>query len=92
MELTPPSPRESTVLHYIAWGYTNKEIGNILNLSVKTIEAHKANGFRKLGLISRAQLVHHAVREGWLTVENVPTVCSSCAERAHLHTHTLGPS
>ena len=73
MESIPLSPRESTVLHYIAWGYTNKEIASALALSVKTIEAHKASGMRKLHMHSRAQLVRHAVIDGWLTPQAVPS-------------------
>ena len=66
MEALQLSPRETTVLHFIAWGYTNKEIANRLTLSVKTIEAHKANGMRKLSLSARADLVRKAVDWGWL--------------------------
>ena len=66
------SQRESTVLHLIAWGYTNKEIANRLGLSVKTVEAHKANGMRKMELVTRADLVRDAVQLGWLTREAVP--------------------
>src|SRR5688500_15077940 len=43
------SERESEVLRLIASGYSNKEIGARLTLSVKTVEAHKANAMRKLG-------------------------------------------
>lgn len=68
----PLSPRETTVLHLIAWGYTNKEIANRLDLSVKTIEAHKANGMRKLGFASRSDLVRHAVVCGWLAPDDAP--------------------
>jgi DNA-binding NarL/FixJ family response regulator len=60
------SARETTVLHFIVWGYTNKEIAARLNLSVKTIEAHKANGMRKLSMPHRAALVRYAVDAGWL--------------------------
>ena len=74
MESIPLSGRESTVLRYLAWGYTNKEIANVLGLSVKTIEAHKANGMRKLRTRSRADLVRHAVFEGWLTPDAMPSV------------------
>lgn len=87
MEASPLSPRESTVLHYIAWGYTNKEISNILDLSVKTVEAHKANGMRKLNMGSRAELVHFVVLQGWLVPEGVPSVSTS-RERALTQTHT----
>jgi len=37
-----------------------------LDLSVKTVEAHKASGLRKLGLADRAELVVYAVKSGWL--------------------------
>lgn len=69
---TALSPREMTVLHLLAWGHTNKEIANRLSVSVKTIEAHKSNGLRKLNLCGRAELVRHAVECGWLTPNNAP--------------------
>jgi two-component system response regulator NreC len=65
------SPRELHVLHLIAWGYTNKEIAQRFGLSVKTIEAHRANGMRKMRFSTRAELVHYAVRQGWLKVDLV---------------------
>jgi len=67
METILLSPRETTVLRLIAWGYTNKEIASRLSLSVKTIEAHKSNGMRKLRLPGRADLVRKAVDWGWLS-------------------------
>ena len=73
MEALPLSPRETTVLHLIAWGYTNKEIATRLDLSVKTVEAHKANAMRKLGLPGRAALVRNAVEWGWLTKGEAPS-------------------
>jgi two-component system, NarL family, response regulator NreC len=60
------SQRESDVLRLIASGYSNKEIAGQLNLSVKTIEAHKANAMRKLGLTGRIDIVKYAVLQGWL--------------------------
>ena len=60
------SQRESDVLRLIASGYSNKEIAAQLNLSVKTIEAHKANAMRKLGLTGRIDIVKYAVLQGWL--------------------------
>jgi DNA-binding NarL/FixJ family response regulator len=60
------SERESDVLRLIACGYSNKEIATELSLSVKTIEAHKANGMRKLGLTSRIGIVKFAILQGWL--------------------------
>ena len=51
------SERESEVLRLIASGYSNKEIAARLDLSVKTVEAHKANAMRKLGLTGRIDIV-----------------------------------
>lgn len=58
--------REGEVLRLIASGYSNKEIAGSLSLSVKTVEAHKANAMRKLGLTSRIDIVNYAVLQGWL--------------------------
>ena len=60
------SERESEVLRLIASGYSNKEIASQLSLSVKTVEAHKANAMRKLGLGGRIDIVKYAVLQGWL--------------------------
>lgn len=62
----PLSPRETEVLRLIAWGNTNKEIAARLDLSVKTVEAHKANGMRKLGMRGRIDIVRYALLHGWL--------------------------
>jgi DNA-binding NarL/FixJ family response regulator len=62
----PLSPRETEVLRLIAWGNTNKEIASRLDLSVKTVEAHKANGMRKLGMRGRIDIVRYALLQGWL--------------------------
>lgn len=58
--------REGEVLRLVARGYSNKEIAAALEVSVKTVETHKANGMTKLGLTNRAALVRFAVDEGWL--------------------------
>lgn len=60
------STRESEVLKLIALGYSNKEIATRLNLSVKTIEAHKANAMKKLGINSRIDIVKYAILQNWL--------------------------
>ena len=60
------SERESEVLRLIASGYSNKEIAARLSLSVKTVEAHKANAMRKLGLNGRIDIVKYAILQGWL--------------------------
>jgi DNA-binding NarL/FixJ family response regulator len=58
--------REAEVLRMIARGYSNKEIASQLDLSVKTIEVHKANGMRKLGFRGRADIVQFAIVQGWM--------------------------
>jgi DNA-binding NarL/FixJ family response regulator len=61
-----PSDRESEVLRLISAGYSNKEIATQLALSVKTVEAHKSNAMRKLGLSGRIDIVKYAILQGWL--------------------------
>ena len=60
------SARETEVARLIAQGYSNKEIAARLDISVKTVETHKARIMEKLKISSRAELVRLAVREGWL--------------------------
>src|SRR5262249_34576975 len=60
------SERESDVLRLIATGYSNKEIAAKLELSVKTVEAHKANAMRKLELNGRIDIVKYAILQGWM--------------------------
>ena len=60
------SERESEVLRHIALGYSNKEVAAQMDISVKTIEAHKANAMRKLEMHSRIDIVRYAILKGWL--------------------------
>ncbi len=60
------SDREAEVLRLIARGLTNREVAERLELSVKTVETHKARAMDKLGLDSRAGIVAHAIQAGWL--------------------------
>jgi DNA-binding NarL/FixJ family response regulator len=60
----PLSPREQEVLKLIAEAHTNREIGEILGLSEKTIETHRGNLLRKLGMRDRVELVRYAIRRG----------------------------
>ncbi|HEV2799531.1 MAG TPA: response regulator transcription factor [Pyrinomonadaceae bacterium] len=60
------SEREAEVLRHIALGYSNKEIAARLELSVKTVEVHKANAMRKLDITSRIDIVRYAMFQGWL--------------------------
>jgi DNA-binding NarL/FixJ family response regulator len=56
------TPREREIVQLIAEGYSNKRIASILNLSIKTVETHRAAVMRKLNLSSSAALVRYAVR------------------------------
>jgi len=58
--------REAEILRLIAWGYSNKEIATRLDISVKTVEAHKGNTMKKLGMASRIDIVRYAILQGWL--------------------------
>jgi DNA-binding NarL/FixJ family response regulator len=60
------SERESEVLRLIAVGHSNKEVATQLKISVKTVEVHKANAMRKLGLTGRVDIVRYGVLQGWL--------------------------
>ncbi|HXW03769.1 MAG TPA: response regulator transcription factor [Vicinamibacterales bacterium] len=59
--------RETQVLRLMSLGHSNKEIAAQLGLSVKTVEVHKTNATRKLGLRGRIDIVRYAVLQGWLT-------------------------
>ena len=54
------TPRETEVLRFIAQGYTNKQIAELLSLSVRTVESHRSNLMGKLGMSTRVELVRYA--------------------------------
>lgn len=58
------SPREREILQLIAEGKSNKDIANLLNLSLYTVETHRGNILQKLNLHSVAELILYAVRKG----------------------------
>jgi DNA-binding NarL/FixJ family response regulator len=58
------SERERDVVVLVAEGLGNKQVGTTLGISVKTVESHRRNIMRKLGLKSSADLVRYAVRDG----------------------------
>jgi DNA-binding NarL/FixJ family response regulator len=60
------SGRESDVLRLFAIGHSNPVIAGQLGISVKTVEVHKANAMRKLGLKDRVDVVRYGVLQGWL--------------------------
>jgi len=62
----PLSEREREVLRLLALGHTNQEIAQLLFISVRTAETHRAHIMQKLRLSSRAELVRYAIAEGLL--------------------------
>lgn len=60
------SPREDAVLRLTAQGFSNKEIAGRLDVSIKTVETHKARGAEKLRLRTRADIVRYGASHGWL--------------------------
>ena len=62
--LEPLSERERDVVHLLALGHTNQEIGEKLFISVRTVDTHRAHIMRKLQLETRAELVMFALANG----------------------------
>ncbi len=58
------SPREREIFQLVAEGKSSKEIANLLNLSVYTVETHRAKVMQKLNLKSVPELILYAVRKG----------------------------
>lgn len=56
--------REREILQLLAEGKNNKEVANLLNLSLYTVETHRSNIFQKLNLHSSAELILYAIRKG----------------------------
>jgi DNA-binding NarL/FixJ family response regulator len=65
-QLAELSQRETEILQMISRGLSNKEISGRLDISIKTVETHKARALEKLGLRTRAEIVRHGVANHWL--------------------------
>ena len=59
-----PTPRKEEVVKLIAEAHTNAQTAEILHLAEKTVESHRANVVRKLGMSDRVELVRYAIRRG----------------------------
>ena len=68
-EHDPLSEREREVLRLLALGHTNQEIAQMLYISVRTAETHRAHIMQKLRLETRAELVRYALAQGLLEHE-----------------------
>jgi DNA-binding NarL/FixJ family response regulator len=58
--------RECEVFRHIALGYSNIEIAEKMDISIKTVEAHKANCLKKLNMKSRKDIIRYAILQGWM--------------------------
>lgn len=57
------SPRERELLQLVAEGYTNKQIAEILTISIKTVQAHRMSLMQKLNLHDKGDLIKYAVQK-----------------------------
>jgi two-component system, NarL family, response regulator NreC len=64
-QIEPLTTREREVLKFIAEGNSNKEVADLLFISVRTVENHRANIMRKLNIKSTANLIKYAIRKGY---------------------------
>ena len=62
---TPLTLREREILKLIAEGISNKKIADLLYISIRTVEHHRANIMRKLNIKQTANLVKYAIRKGY---------------------------
>ncbi len=60
--------REREILQLIWTGFKNKEVAQRLRISVKTVEAHRANMMKKIRVSNTAQLLKAAIQEGMIAV------------------------
>ena len=65
------SKREIEVLKQVTRGLSNKEIADDLCLSIRTVQGHVGNIFNKLKVSSRTEAVVHALKKGWVTLDDV---------------------
>lgn len=66
------SKRETEVLRLASRGLSNQDIANELCLSLRTVQAHLGHIFNKLQVSSRTEAVVRALKEGWITLEDIP--------------------
>lgn len=63
--------REMEILRLVAKGMGNKEIASELSISIRTVQAHLVNIFNKLNVSSRTEALVRALKEGWITTEEL---------------------
>jgi DNA-binding NarL/FixJ family response regulator len=62
----PLTPREQQIVKLIAESHTNRQIAEVLTISEKTVETHRANILEKLGMRDRVELTRYAIRRGFV--------------------------
>jgi DNA-binding NarL/FixJ family response regulator len=68
-QIEPLTPREIDVLHLVAQGMTNREVGQELGISHRTVQGHLASVYDKLQVNSRTEAVTQALKRGWIVIE-----------------------
>jgi DNA-binding NarL/FixJ family response regulator len=67
MDLDLLTPRQRDILRLVSVGHTNREIANMLQISVRTVEVHRFNLMRRLNVRNVAQLLRRALQLGLLS-------------------------
>ncbi len=66
------TPREREVLRYVAQGYTNREMAEMMHLSVRTVEKHRYNMMKKAAFKNRTEVIQFALRRGLILPPDAP--------------------
>ena len=61
--------RETEIVRLVADGYKNREVAEKLDISVKTVETHRANIMNKLALRNLAELIRYAIQKGLVKID-----------------------
>ncbi|MEW6735012.1 MAG: LuxR C-terminal-related transcriptional regulator [Acidobacteriota bacterium] len=69
----PLTERQLEIVKLFGEGKTSKEIGELLSISYRTVDAHKANIYLKLGISSATQLIHFAIAIGLVELPVIQT-------------------
>lgn len=62
------SDREMQVIRYVGKGFSSEKIAETLHVSIHTVNSHRKNVLKKLGLKSPTELIVYAVKQGWVTI------------------------
>lgn len=65
-ETEPLTTREREILKFVAEGKSNREVASLLNISIRTVEHHRANIMGRLNLKNSAELIKYAIQKGYI--------------------------